>query len=317
MKNEKLLMSFRRSLRLRNLLDNKVKDFSPTKVGFEMTNKSINLIFKIIFLLVLFSSISFAQWQHDLFPSDLNIQPFTANILEPKAGFLFSMDNNKLRLDISTSRDIVKWYDDDETISIGADLFTFTRLRSTDNFKFPVETIDYLFGLNAGYKKQLSDENELGLRFRLSHISAHLVDGQYDAKTEEWREGRDPFVFSKEFIELFPYYRMNTFRAYVGLTYIFHVIPEDIKKFNIQLGFDYFATQFGSGSITPFVAYDFKLAGNETYVGNNIFSVGVKFGNWKSKGLSLYYTYISGKSIHGEYYDVNENYSAVGFNFEL
>ena len=118
-------------------------------------------------------------------------------------------------------------------------------------------------------------------------------------------------------MELFPYYRINTFRAYVGLTYIFHVIPEDIKKFNIQLGFDYFATQFGSGSITPFVAYDFKLAGNETYVGNNIFSVGVKFGNWKSKGLSLYYTYISGKSIHGEYYDVNENYSAVGFNFEL
>ena len=83
------------------------------------------------------------------FHADLNIQPFTANILEPKAGFLFSMDNNKLRLDISTSRDIVKWYDDDETISIGADLFTFTRLRSTDNFKFPVETIDYLFGLKC------------------------------------------------------------------------------------------------------------------------------------------------------------------------
>ena len=77
------------------------------------------------------------------------------------------MDNNKLRLDISTSRDIVKWYDDDETISIGADLFTFTRLRSTDNFKFPVETIDYLFGLNAGYKKQLRDENELWITFTI------------------------------------------------------------------------------------------------------------------------------------------------------
>ena len=154
MNNDKLKMSFRRSLRLRNLIDNKVKDFSPAKAGFEMTNKKINLIFKIYFSFVLFSSISFAQWKPELFPSDLNIQPFTANILEPKAGFLFSMDNNKLRLDISTSRDIVKWFDDGETISIGADLFTFTRLRSTDNFKFPVETIDYLFGLNAGYKKQ-------------------------------------------------------------------------------------------------------------------------------------------------------------------
>ncbi|HCY77964.1 MAG TPA: DUF1207 domain-containing protein [Ignavibacteriales bacterium] len=282
-----------------------------------MTEQSNKLIIKILALLLFSTSISFAQWQHELFPSDLNIQPFTANILEPKAGFVFAMDNNKLRLDISTSRDIVKWYDDDETISIGADLFTFTRLRSTDDFKFPVETIDYLFGLNAGYKKQLSDENELGLRFRLSHISAHLVDGQYDAENQEWRDGRDPFVFSKEFIELFPYYRVNTFRGYVGLTYIFHIIPEEIKQFNAQVGFDYFITQFGGETMTPFVAYDFKLAGNETYVGNNIFSVGVKFGNWKNKGLSLYYTYISGKSIHGEYYDVNENYSAVGFNFEL
>jgi hypothetical protein len=317
MNNEKLSMSFRIRLQsVRNLLRRKNSDFS-VEDSLEVTTKPYNLLFKNIFCLLLFSSISFAQWQHDLFPSDLNIQPFTANILEPKAGFVFAMDNNKLRLDISTSRDIIKWYDDDESVSIGADLFTFTRLRSTDDFKFPVETIDYLFGFNVGYKKQLVENGEFGLRFRLSHISAHLVDGQYDAEAEEWRERRDPFVFSKEFVELFPYYRINTFRCYVGLTYIFHIIPEEIKQFNAQIGFDYFATQFGSESMTPFVAYDFKLAGNETYVGNNIFSAGVKFGKWNHRGLSFYYTYISGKSIHGEYYDVNENYSAIGFNFEL
>ena len=324
MNNEKLKMSFRRSLRpayrtgrLRNLLHHKVKDFSPNKAGFEMTNKSINLIIKILSVFILIPSVSFAQWQQELFPSDLNIQPFTANFLEPKAGFLFSLDSNKIRLDISTSRDIVKWFDDDETISIGADLFTFTRLRSTDNFKFPVETIDYLFGLNAGYKKQIEGNREFGMRFRLSHISAHLVDGQYNAENQEWREGREPFVFSKEFIEIFPYYRINTLRFYTGFTYIFHIIPEDIKTFNLQVGFDYFVTNFGNDDLTPFIAYDFKLAGNEKYVGNNIFSVGVKLGKWNKGGLSLYYTYISGKSVHGEYYDMNENYSAIGFNFEL
>jgi len=312
MNNEKLSMSFRGSLQMRNL--ELGLRFLPS---VEMTSQSSKLVFNILVLFLSLSSISFAQWQHELFPSDLNIQPFTANILEPKAGFVFAMDNNKLRLDISTSRDIIKWYDDDETISIGADLFTFTRLRSTDDFKFPVETIDYLFGFNAGYKKQAGENREYGLRFRLSHISAHLVDGQYDAENQEWRERRDPFVFSKEFIELFPYYRFNSFRAYVGLTYIFHIIPEEIKQFNAQIGFDYFVTQFGNENMTPFVAYDFKLAGNEKYVGNNIFSAGVKFGKWNQRGLSLYYTYISGKSIHGEYFDVNENYSAIGFNFEL
>jgi hypothetical protein len=282
-----------------------------------MTQKKIKLIFYCTLFLFIVPSISLAQFNHELFPSDLNIQPFTANFLEPKAGFLFSMDSNKLRLDISTSRDIVKWFDEDETISIGADLFTFTRLRSTDDFKFPVETIDYLFGLNAGYKRQAGGDSEYGMRFRLSHISAHLVDGQYDEQSQEWRDGRNPFVFSKEFVELFPYYRINNFRGYVGLTYIFHIIPEDIKTFNIQFGFDYFVAQFGNESMTPFIAYDFKLAGNEKYIGNNIFSVGVKFGDWKSRGLSLYYTYISGKSVHGEYYDINESYSAIGFNLEL
>jgi hypothetical protein len=271
----------------------------------------------ILLLILLFTSISFSQWQHDLFPLDLNIRPFTANFLEPKAGFLISTDNNRLRLDISTSRDIIHWVDTNSIISIGADLFTFTRLRSTDDFKFPVETIDYLFGFNAGYKKQLSNDNEFGLRFRLSHISAHLVDGQYDAQADAWREEREPFVFSKEFIELFPYYRINTLRTYIGLTYIFHIIPKEIKQFSVQLGFDYFANQLGADYLTPFVAYDFKLAGNEKYVGNNIFSAGIKFGKWNQRGLSLYYTYISGKSIHGEYFNVNENYSAIGFNFEL
>lgn len=317
MKYEKLIVSFRIRLQsVRNLLLRKNSDFS-VKDSLEMTTKPYNLLFKYIFCLLLFTSISFAQWQHELFPSNLNIQPLTANLLEPKAGFLFSMDNNKLRLDISTSRDLVKWYDNNETISIGADVFTFTRLRSTDDFKFPVETIDYLFGLNAGYKKQLTNSNEFGLRFRLSHISAHLVDGQYDAQNKQWREGREPFVYSKEFIEFFPYYRLNTFRIYTGLTYIFHIIPEDIKSFNVQVGFDYFATQFGNDLLTPFLAYDFKLAGDTKYVGNNIISAGIKFGKWNQRGISLYYTFISGKSIHGEYFDMNENYSAIGFNFEL
>jgi hypothetical protein len=273
---------------------------------------------KIIILMVLISAgFIHSQWKHELLPSELNIQPFTANFLEPKAGFLIALNENHLRLDISTSRDIIQWSKDYEMISVGADLFTFTRLRSTNDFKFPVETIDYLFGFNAGYKNQLCNKNEFGFRFRLSHISAHLVDGQYVAQTNQWRDGRQPFVFSKEFVEIIPYFRITSFRAYLGLTYIFHIIPSEIKKENIQFGFDYYATEFGCESFTPFIAYDFKLNGINKYVGNNIFSAGIKFGKWNSRGLSLNYTYISGKSVHGEYFDVNENYSSIGFNLDL
>lgn len=306
MKNEKINMSFRNRLHSVGTLSH--------CCGFLPSVEMTVLLTLALFLLMKFDSHSQTQ---NWFPSDLNIQPFTANMLEPKAGFLISTDNNKLRLDISTSRDIIRWNNENSTFSIGADVFTFTRLRSNDDFKFPVEAIDYLFGLNAGYKNQLCAENEIGLRFRLSHISTHLVDGQYDAQTQKWREGRDPFVYSKEFIELFPYYRYKTLRAYLGLTYIFHIIPEELKKINLQLGFDYFAPELGTELFTPFIAYDFKLNGEEKFIGNNIISVGLKFGNWKSGGLSFYYSYISGTSIHGQLYDLRENYSNIGFNFEL
>jgi len=245
----------------------------------------------------------------------LNIQPFTANFLEPKAGFAFLLNKSQLRLDISSSSDIYHYKNENLVLSLGADLFTFTRLRGENDFHFPVEAIDYLFGVNAGYRISEGD-NEYGFRFRLSHISAHFVDGQYDYSINGWRNGKNPRVFSKEFIELFPFYRLEGFRAYAGLTYLFHVNPDRVGKGLYQLGFDYYMSSL-TDMFTPFLAYDFKLGSIEKYYGNNIISAGIKFGNYKEKGFSIILSYLSGKSIHGEYFDVNENYVTLGFNVDL
>jgi len=267
---------------------------------------------------ILFFSINlYSQGTKEWFPAELNIQPFTSNLLEPRNGFMFALGEDWLRLDIGTSRDILQLKSGKETISLGADLFTFTRLRSNNNFKFPVETIDFFFGINGGFNKHDGDR-EYGVRIRLSHLSAHLVDGRYDVHSNEWVDDRDPFTFSKEFIELFPYYRISGFRVYLGLTYIFHIIPEIINKGIYQVGFDYFILPFSNGSITPFVAYDFKLNGiNDTYFGNNIAKLGVKFGSPLSRGFSVLISYISGKSIQGELFDLTENYLNIGFNLDL
>lgn len=270
----------------------------------------------IISAILVITSISFSQNKKEWFPENLNIQPFTANFLEPKAGALFALNENKIRLDIGRSQDILQIKFEDLTLSAGVDLFTYTRLRSAENFKFPVETIDYLFGINTGYKKLLYG-NEFGFRFRFSHISAHLVDGQYDEQNSEWRDGRNPFVFSKEFVELFPYFSTKGFRIYAGLTYILHKIPVDIKRGIYQIGFDYNIIPFSSDLLTPFIAYDFKLNGINSYVGNNSFTIGLKFGGSNKKGISVHFTYISGYSVHGEYYDLRENYANIGFNLDL
>ena len=263
-----------------------------------------------------FSLNSLAQTSEEWFPAELNIQPFTANFLEPKAGFEYLFDISKVLINIGVTRDIYRYHNDNTTISFGADFFTYTRARAQSNFKFPVETIDFMFGLNAGFKIKDCDK-EIGLRFRFSHISAHLVDGLYDQKDEIWMNGREPFVFSKEFIEFFPYISKDGFRAYLGLTYIFHIIPGEIKKGIFQTGFDYYVLPLRTSIFIPFIAYDFKISGIEKYFGNNILRAGVKFGEPFSRGLSIQFSYLSGKSVHGEFYNVFENYWTIGLNLDL
>ncbi len=96
-----------------------------------------------------------------------------------------------------------------------------------------------------------------------------------------------------------------------------HIIPENFGRWIFQTGFDYYADSYIAKNISPFAAYDFKLSKINKYSGNNIICLGIKFGNVNGRGVSLIYSYISGKSIHGEYYNLNEQYSTIGINFDL
>ncbi|MBN2572470.1 MAG: DUF1207 domain-containing protein [Ignavibacteriales bacterium] len=265
----------------------------------------------------IFYSIYICQVTFEFFPSGLNVQPFTANALEPRVGALFQIGENELRLDIGNSLDIIKYtICTNEIFSFGADFFTWTLLRSEENFHFPVDAVDYLFGINLGYRKLVSDA-EIGGRLRLSHISAHFVDGHFDNQTQTWRDSLAPQVHSREFIEFIYFIKWNSIRSYIGFTYIFHVDPTDIGKDNYQVGFEYFLENFITEKVTPFIAYDLKIINSEKYTANNSLSLGIKIGNVYGKGISFYYNYYAGKSIQGEYYNKQKNISSIGFNLDL
>lgn len=269
------------------------------------------------FILIFFISLNLYSQKTEIFPGGLNIKPFTANQLEPKLGFLFHLPENELRLDIGNSIDILHYQpNDNEKLSIGADLFTYTLLRGEKDFHFPVDAVDYLFGISGSYKV-VNDNTQYGARLRISHISAHFVDGHFDGSKGQWRDGLNPRVYSREFIELIPFYKIDLIRIYAGFTYLFHVSPDYIGKDSYQVGFDYFAEEIISNSFTPFVAYDFKLVNIEKYSANHSFSAGIKFGKPDSRGISLYFNFYAGKSIHGEYFDINKTYSAIGINLDL
>ncbi len=268
------------------------------------------LILGAIFLLV---SQNFAQDKLELFPSNLMIQPFTANTLKPKLGFEFKNSRNELSLNIGNSIDILHYQVDDKLkLSVGADLFTYTLLRSQSDFHFPVDAVDYLFGFSFGYERTY-----YGARLRVSHISAHFVDGHYSKKDNQWIDGRKPRVYSREFLEFIPYYRYNNFRFYAGITYIFSIDPPDIGTDQYQLGFEYFGNGLISKNLIPYVAYDFRLINIYKYTGNNSLEAGLKWGYSEGRGISFYFRYFSGYNIHGEYFDVKDNFTSFGFNLDL
>ncbi|MDP4172606.1 MAG: DUF1207 domain-containing protein [Bacteroidota bacterium] len=272
-----------------------------------------------LFLFVLAINLQFvyAQTSIKLFPEKLNIQPFTAHLLEPKLGCQFDVNSNELRLNIGNSLDLVSFSNSpSNNFSIGADFFTFTLLRSQNDFHFPVDAVDYLFGVNAGYK-QLTESGEYGIRVRLSHISAHLVDGHYDKINQVWKNGQTPRVYSREFFEFLPFYSFDNLRVYGGLTYIYHIDPADLGKTIYQAGFDYFPAAASIGNFHPFVGYDLKLTDISKYRANNSIMAGIKFGYAKGRGISLYYNYYNGNNFHGEYFDKPSEYSAFGFNLDL
>lgn len=273
---------------------------------------------KIFLLCVIMYSFSdiFCQMGPDLFPSGLNVQPFTANFLEPRTGFLFQMNNNELRLDIGNSFDILRWKNSNSSYSFGADFFTYTLLRGEKDFHFPVDAIDYLFGINGSYKTNLAD-NEMGVRLRLSHISAHFVDGHYDNQKQMWRDSLNPRVYSREFIELIPYYIIKDIRLYAGYTYVYHIDPLTIGKHIYQIGFDYYFGGVVSGKVRPVTGYDLRITKVDGSNLNHTLTLGLKIGYARNKGISILYNYYSGKSIHGEYFFIDKNYSAVGFNLDL
>lgn len=271
------------------------------------------------FLLLLFVFISdiYSQKEVEYFPDDLTLKPFSANILEPKMGFLFDIGKNELRLDVGNSMDILKInYPSVSSLSFGVDFFTYSFLQRRKDFKFPVVAIDYLFGLNSVYKIK-RDDYSYGIRTRLSHISAHFVDGHYNIVVDKWRDNIEPFVYSKEFFEFTPFYQTKDFRLYATLTLIYHIKPSELGADAYQIGGEYFFQNVFNENVHVFFSSDLKISHLDDYNLSFNFQSGLKFGDIYSKNSTIYFQFYSGKNIHGELFNQNVRKISVGINFDL
>ncbi|MCX6136491.1 MAG: DUF1207 domain-containing protein [Ignavibacteriales bacterium] len=242
-----------------------------------------------------------------------------ANTFEPRVGIRELTDHSSLRLDIGNSLDILRFAPDAGPVfACGVDFFTFTKLRSEENFHFPVDAVDYLFGFNTSMKDTLR-QGLFSARLRLSHVSAHMVDGHYDNFEHLWKDGRNPIVYSREFIDMVAAFEPAAFcgalRFYAGGMYIYHIDPSSLGRAWWYGGVEY--RHSIANSVSVYAAYQPSLLNINGWSVRHEVEAGLHLGIPDGRGVNVFWTYFSGKSIHGEYNDVVETSGALGIRFEL
>jgi hypothetical protein len=101
----------------------------------------------------------------------------------------------------------------------GLEALVWSRLRVLSDFRFPVETADYFFGMFFQW-----GESDYGWRARIGHISSHIVDG-----TDTGIVGGSSSKYSREFVEIM---RQNPWGDHynilwnIGLRFYFHQVTK-------------------------------------------------------------------------------------------
>lgn len=252
------------------------------------------------------------------FRSEAVYRPLEAGILESRLGFQKYTNTENLKLDIGASVDVAGIRNGNNIYSIGADLFTFSNLRSEDNFKFPVDAIDYMFGINLNAGRTFMNGSTLSARFRLAHVSAHLQDGHVYERSDTIFT---PFVFSKEFVDLSAIYRVEVLRntdlrLMAGANYIFHAIPEEISPVSGQAGIEavYYPLKF----MSLYVSSELNLAEVKSSTNLNIsMEAGVTFAAKNSRGITLFFSYYDGQDYRGQYYGNYLNTKGLGLKIRF
>ena len=111
-----------------------------------------------------------------------------------------------------------------QSFALGLEGLVWSKLEALSQFRFPVETADYFFGVYALFHLwNVDNDPNAPFRFRLSHISSHLVDGTLDTVV-----GGSSSHYSREFVTLeklfAPHILSERIVASVGVRYVFHQV---------------------------------------------------------------------------------------------
>ncbi|RXK88328.1 DUF1207 domain-containing protein [Chlorobaculum sp. 24CR] len=256
---------------------------------------------------------------------DTLFEPLVADPMEPRIAVMPMLDKKQLQLDIGTSADL--YQNDSKTFAVGIDFATWSLLNRSNDFKFPVDCIDYMFGINTTFRHQFRERllsfDEASVRVRLSHISAHFEDGHTD-DAGQWLNPGDtpfgiPFTYSREFVNVTGALSAPGRRVYLGYQYLYNTLPDEISPSSFQAG-----VEIGLPA-NAYVAADFKLlpkwdwneAKTDGYRGTWNLQAGMRLTSIGLENVRVAANYFSGMSRHGMYFYKPESFTTLGMIVDL
>ena len=247
------------------------------------------------------------------FPAGSLFPPFFANHEEPRMGIQQEIGSSRMKVGIGNSMDVLEYVKADDTVRVSILFFAYALANDYRGFRLKIDASDGFFGVGFSYHTSAP----WSVRFRILHLSAHLVDGHYNDETDAWRDGLEPFPFSRNYGELIGSYSTAlgrySLRLYAGASYAAIVKPKDIRKWTGIAGWELRTP----GSTHGYIAHHFYLMGTPTFIGSNALEAGVKFGEWTGRGARLFLVYQNGWDNFGEYYNVRREAVSAGFSFDF
>ena len=291
-----------------------------------MKTKLLFLILILFFCTAKNFSQEIASYRFEFLPSGLNFMPLKANHREARIGVLYHTATTNLKVDIGNNIDLfaLNFPVAESKLTAAIEFMAYALSTSYNGNRLQIDAVDGFFGGNISYTEMLGEDKFIA-RLRIIHNSAHFVDGHYDLSAHKWIDDREPIPYTEDFGELTLGQVLNyssvSFKYFGGFSYSTLVRPSDLKRYNFHIGFELaFPDLLGkivNQDCGIFVANYISTHGTAKYILNQQTMLGVKLGNWESKGIILYASYYSGGDIFGSYYNQRISKFGIGFSVDF
>ena len=251
----------------------------------------------------------------------------TAHQQEPRTGIGKEIGSSRLKLDIGAGYDILElrpWSESLSALRIGVEFFTYALTTSADGLRLQVDAVDGFFGGHAILLLPGSS-GASALRLRIMHLSSHAVDGHLSPATGNWRDGRAPIPYTRDFGELTALRRWASSSGHVqvhgGVAYATLIRPAALERWSFYAGGEIvnrtlIPRVFGR-TAHVYVAAHFGLQGIPAWVGTVDVESGIRMGDWDEGGMRVYGSFRSGSELFAQYYDLRARAFALGISFDL